>query len=73
MFESDIAMTSQKMVDFVKSAYERGLEGRGAATKTLPLWTMYREGGNYLVPYVIDDVIGIRMFCIVQNHAVIKL
>lgn len=60
MFESDIAMTSQKMVDFVKSAYERGLEGRGAATKTLPLWTMYGEGDNYLVPYVIDDEIGTK-------------
>jgi len=57
LFEGDIIMTSQKMVDFVQSAYVDGMDKRGAATKVLPLWNMYKEGDNYLVPYIVNDAI----------------
>ena len=76
MFEGDIRMSSQQLVDYVRTNYQRNdrtvrvqprtggyhatddKPQRGAATMTLPLWTFYKEGDDYLVPYVIDASIG---------------
>ena len=78
MFEGDIRMSSQQIVDFVRANYERddviarqprslgdddgdmdySMPQMGGATMTLPIWTFYKEGDNYLVPYVIDDTLG---------------
>ena len=74
MFEGDIRMSSQQLVDFVRANYERddviarqprslgdmdySMPQMGGATMTLPIWTFYKKGDNYLVPYVIDGTIG---------------
>ena len=78
MFEGDIRMSSQQLVDFVRANYELddvimrqprslgyhdddvdyNMPQRGGATMTLPIWTFYKEGDNYLVPYIIDGTIG---------------
>jgi len=76
MFEGDIRMSSQQLVDYVRANYERddviarqprslgddgdmdySMRQMGGATMTLPIWTFYKTGDNYLVPYVIDDTI----------------
>ena len=84
MFEGDIRMSSQQLVDFVRANYERddviarqprslgdddgdmdyNMRQMGGATMTLPIWTFYKKGDNYLVPYVIDGTIGYLQFYI---------
>jgi len=61
-WEGDIILT-KKMKDFLSGELEGGggvgvADGVSDAFSGLPLWTMYKRGSTYVVPFVIESSIG---------------
>ena len=63
MFEGDIKVVG-KMVSYIENSYEKPYREINedvqltAGTAELPLWKMYNEEKNYILPYLIDKSIG---------------
>lgn len=53
------------MVSYIENMYKKPPEEINenlqltAATAELPLWKMYKEDENYILPYLIDKTIGL--------------
>jgi len=63
LFEGDIKVVG-KMVSYIENSYEKPYREINedvqltAGTAELPLWKMYNEEKNYILPYLIDKSIG---------------
>ena len=67
MFEGDIKVVGE-MVSYIENMYKKPPEEINenlqltAATAELPLWKIYSEEENYVMPYLIDKSIGMFSF-----------
>jgi len=63
LLQGDIAMTNSQIRDHVtsqtrdKNVVINSIQQR-AVSSNLPIWTFYRRGSNYVIPYVISHEIG---------------
>ena len=60
VFEGDISVVGDMRI-YMNANLEggKGVKQSRGATRTLPLWKMYKSGSNYIVPYVVSNSIGI--------------
>ena len=63
MFEGDISVVGDMRI-YMNANLEggKGVKQSRGATRTLPLWKMYKSGSNYIVPYVVGSSIGIYLY-----------
>jgi len=59
VFEGDISVVGDMRI-YMNANLEggKGVKQSRGATRTLPLWKMYKSGSNYIVPYVVSSSIG---------------